>query len=152
MFMRLRPIEWIVLAAIAVSAFLLFFRLGGGVGYFSPDTLEYKSRSHDFLDWPTRDRNELTEYLIRKGYWSPIETKKPRWILMFEFWPGMRDGQSSLHAELSWRGDEWIEWSESHPEQAAQLWPQVLGVLRADPKIGREEAAELMLNARYEDH
>jgi len=150
MTMRLRPIEWIILAAIAVSLFLLFVRLGGGVGYFSPDTLEFKSSSHDLLDWPTPHRNELTEYLIRKGYWSPKETKSPRWILMFEWWPGQRDGYSHLCRELSGRRKEWIAWSETNPEHAAVLWPDILQILRDDPNLGRTRAEELLYATRNE--
>ena len=148
MFRRLRPIEWIVLAAIAVSVFLLFFRLGGGVGYFSPDTLEFKSSSHDLLDQPTRRRNELTEYLIRKGYWTPIETNDPRWIKVFEWWPGQRDGYSDLCRELSGRRKEWILWSEKNPGRAAALWPQILEMLRADPVRGARQAEDLLYSTR----
>jgi hypothetical protein len=150
MFTRLRPIEGIILAGIVVILFPLFYDPGGGVGHFSPDTLEFKSRSHRLLDGPTLRRNELTEYLIRMGHWKPIETDNPRWIKMFEWWPGQRDGYSHLCRELSGRRKEWIAWSETHPERAAVLWPQVLDMLRADPTRGASQAEELLYATREE--
>lgn len=146
--MKLRPMEWLIIAAIAVTIFLFVYS-GGGVGHFSPDTLDYKTRSHDILCWPTYHRTKLTEYLIEKDFWSPHPTSSPRWILMFEWWPGTRDGDLGLHRELTGsKGDEWIEWSEKHPERAAVLWPQVITLLRADPDGGPREAVELLWTAQ----
>ncbi len=63
------------------------------------------------------------------------------------------NGHTYFHSELSWQGDEWIEWSDDHPEFAAVLWPMVLKVLRSDlpPDVARMFGESIVLHAKYSD-
>lgn len=143
-------LEILVVAAILVALFALFAKESATQGHFSPDTLETKSRSlYGGIPGPaTVSRHRLTEYLVAKGYWS-ASSSEPRWLTMYEYRAGWKDGQSYLQSALFWKTDTWIEWSESYPKRASVLWPRVLEILRGDHEDAQSTAAELLLFVRH---
>jgi hypothetical protein len=122
----------------------------GGQGEFSPDTLESRSRAEARLVWwgHTYHRGRLVQYLVDRGYWAPRVVERPRWIEMFHWNRRWRDGESELHKEIGWRASAWIEWTESHPELAAVVWPRVLTTLRADDRGAATTAAVMLTVAK----
>ncbi|GMV84070.1 MAG: hypothetical protein AMXMBFR7_52540 [Planctomycetota bacterium] len=128
----------------------------GGRGFFSPDTLEYRSQSERtvfateiplYRSAYRYDAHELVDYLVAKGYWSPRPASEPRWIFLFHWNRSWKDGASGFHRRFFWRKDLWIEWTEKHPERAAEVWPHVLELLRA----GRDaEVARLLEDIEYD--
>src|SRR5437773_1199890 len=103
----MKRLFWILLILVCGYVAALFL-LGssGGRGYFSPDSLEYRSQSEVLLSgtnlplfWsPYRyHKNELVEFLTNKGYWKPIERISPRWIFLFQWNHMWRDGESTFH-------------------------------------------------------
>ncbi|MBE7464613.1 MAG: hypothetical protein HS116_14140 [Planctomycetes bacterium] len=147
--------------ALSASSALLWTALWissglGGRGFFSPDTLEYRSQSERTVfatEIPLYrsafryDSHELVNYLVEKGYWSPRPASEPRWIFLFHWNRNWKDGESCFHRSFFWRKDFWMEWTEKHPERAAEVWPQVLELLRA----GRDaEVARLLVDIQYE--
>lgn len=52
-----------------------------------------------------------------------------------------RDGYTFFQHEFFRYKVHWIEWTKSHPQEAAQFWPQILKLLRADE---HEKAGELL--------
>lgn len=128
----------------------------GGLHDFSPDTLETSSRSEILLpltDLPiyrsprSSYRYDLVQYLIEYGYWSPVpESGSPirvsRWNTQW------RDGQSDLHRQFAWYADDWIAWTEQHPELADVLWPEVLAMLRSEDDLRLMRVQHLMWAGR----
>jgi hypothetical protein len=116
---------------------------GGGRGaeiYFSPDTLELKSRSelraplfgfHIYRSsFKPLGHYQLVEYLINKGYWKPNQTSEPRWIWIYGWNDQWSLGYGPLSRHLSKFREFWMDWTEKHPEFAAILWPRVLEQIR----------------------
>src|SRR5262245_61120497 len=149
----------IVTCACPLIFFLVAYLLSPatGKGFFSPDSLEYRTQSdlHFFgTDVPWfRSRykyhnQRLVDFLKSKGYWKPSEAKSTRhWILLFHSSSMWRDGESSLHRRLFWKSDFWIEWSNNHPDQAAQLWPKVIELLRSGDEL---RATEFLVDTEFE--
>jgi hypothetical protein len=142
----IRRLEILVIAATGLALFLLLSGQSSSKGYFSPDTLE--SQSQDFY-WGIPgvakvNRHRLTEYLVKKGYWTRNSTTNPRWLMTGHYSAQWRDGHSALTSALFWHTDEWIEWSESHPKRAAILWPRVLEILRSDRAESQSIVRELL--------
>lgn len=125
----------------------------GGRTFFSAYTLECESQTEFLLPMTQipifrsirgSHRYPLTDYLIRKGYWSPVE--KPEAAFLANHWNMQwRDGQTDIHRQFAWRADRWIEWSEKHPDLAACVWPQVLQLLREDPEHGQRNVSRLLI-------
>ena len=148
--------RWLlVTAAVAVAGY--YFSTEGGIGEFLPDTLEFRYRSERLLPIAqipvyqsgyNKDQYGIVEYLIQKGYWQAREVEVPQWILMYHSNRQWKDGHSRLHAELSWRGKEWMQWSEEHPELASVVWPIVLGLIRSDQQ---SEATALLWHAKHSE-
>ena len=112
----------------------------GGRTFFSPDTLETKSQSETLLFLTSvpiyrssyqYHRYELVDFLIAEGYWTPSAAPSPRWLGTNRSNAQWRDGQSPIHREFAWFADDWIAWTQAHPELAAVLWPLVLEELRS---------------------
>lgn len=147
---------------IAVIAFLLCApRSSGGRQFFSPDSLEVRSQTEDLLrgtEIPiyrsrySYGRSELTAFLIENGYWQASRSVKPRWILMNHWNSQWSDGHSPLLRELSWRATEWAEWSKTHPDLAAVVWPLILETIRSDDERRRANAVALLEHARRSDN
>lgn len=136
-----------------------FFLLGssGGRGFFSPDTLEYRSQS-EVLCLGTEiplirgsfeyHEHELVKFLVNKGYWQPKEVDQPRWIALFHWNHMWRDGESSFHRQFFWKKTQWVDWTNKNPEEAAQFWPRILELLRAGDEV---QAVEMLYEVRYRD-
>ena len=144
--MNWRWIEAVVVLAILGIITWFFWPSFGAIHLFSPDTLESGYRSTVTLwDGPPVYRSELKpreskliQFLIERGYWRPTHPPSPRWIVT----------DYSVRHEFYRNADEWVQWSEQHPEHAAALWPHVLDVLRNDPKRGQSDVSELMWEAK----
>ena len=126
-----------IMAAIAVWGWTTVAH--GGRTYFSPDTFQVRFQSEVLLPlsyapaWRSsftyrHDTYPLVEYLVSHGFWAPVATPEPRWILLNHWNVQWRDGHSTLYKYL--KSQEWIEWTESHPDVAKVLWPNVLSLLR----------------------
>jgi hypothetical protein len=138
-----KSITALLLAVVAV-AYVAGFAFGrGGRGFFSPDSLDNRTQSEILLpltELPLyRSRYEyhrypLTNYLVGKGYWSARAAESPRWVSTFHWNEQWHDGTAPFHKELGWRVQDWITWSEAHPDIAADFWPRVLRIMRdGDP-------------------
>jgi hypothetical protein len=144
--MNWRWIEAVVVLTILGCIAWLFWPSFGAIHYFSPDTLESGYRptvafaglqpDYRFSLKPTESK--LIQFLIERKYWRPTHTPSPRWIVT----------DYSVRREFNRNADEWVQWSEQHPEYAAALWPRVLDVLRNDPKRGQSDVSELMWEAK----
>jgi len=132
-----------VLCVAAVgAAYVGAFTAGrGGRGFFSPDTLQYRTQSEALL--PLTEiplfrspygyhQPPLIQYLVAEGLWVPRAAPRPRWFHAFRWNRQWRGGTNELHKELSWRGQTWVDWSKQHPDVAAEMWPLLLNTLRAD--------------------
>lgn len=157
--MKSHVIITILLASCLVGGVSLFSILygKGGRGFFSPDTFQIKTQSEILLP-PTeiplyrssfdyhREPFKLVAYLVAEGYWQPVQTDEPRWILMFHWNNQWHDGQTQLYHYMSKHPNEWIEWTEANRSLAAVLWPMVLSILRRE--ISGEYTEEVMNLAR----
>lgn len=151
----MKPV-FIQVVVVLPCVILFSFLNDGGLAYFSPDTFEIRSQSEitlPILNTPVyrssysyRDNSfELVEYLVAKGYWSPRETDEPRWILLFHWNDAWRDGDTQWYRDVN-RSNEWIEWTEKHPDIARVLWPAVLSFLRSDE--GSRYVTHVMFQAK----
>jgi hypothetical protein len=144
-----------LIGAVIVLPALLFGR--GGVGYWSPDSLEgYTQREYVtpifhipiYRSLRSLRRYELVDFLVAKGYWSPRKAAgTPRLLLMFRWNDLWKDGYSGIHREFTRSGPFWQEWTTSHPSAAAELWPRVLESLRTWPH-GNYYAVQLLFLSR----
>lgn len=151
----------VVAAIVVVAASIVLPTQNGGEGFFSPDSLDFRSGSTSTLlgvptSWPRHNvyRHEFTQFLIEEGYWSPRTTTNPRWILLFRWSGQQRDGQTALQSHLFWQSEKWIEWTKQNPDRAFVLWPRVLDLLRTDAERSSLEVVELLYaakNARTQD-
>jgi hypothetical protein len=152
--MRPRTILLLVVTAFALVAevVLLFVAMErvGGRGFFSPDTLQMRTQAETRSCWSefAYHRPKLVEFLIAEGYWSPVEAAEPRWIETFHWNRQWRGGTGQLQKELSWRGENWIQWTNNNRQLAAMLWPRVLRGLRSTNAEDQEDATLMMLVAR----
>jgi hypothetical protein len=157
--MRFHLREFLVVVAIAPCILYLFVSPSrGGRGFFSPSTLETKTQS-EYLIWGApiyRSRfefrhDDITAYLIAKGYWSPQTTGSDRWIPTFHWNEQWRDGESSLERELFWRDEFWINWSNENPKVAVEFWPRVLELLRDERLECEYQAVNLLHEAAFDE-
>jgi hypothetical protein len=154
-----RAIWFAVLALIAIA---LMYGVAWAIGRctrgeFSADTLQCRYREVWLL--PLTDiplyrssceysQNEMTLYLVDRGYWSPRDVPEPHWIDIYRY-----DGlwRSMLQHNVFRDPERWIEWTERNPRVAAVIWPHVLTVLR-DEKYGDEAYAVSLLLFAYTVH
>jgi len=159
--MKTRVVIAILLSCIAaagVAAGYLYcsLRARGARTFFSPDTFQVRAQSEVLLPrtyiplyrspfeyWD--ETYDLAAYLVTEGYWLPIETDEPRWVLMKHWNNQWHDGDTTLHRYMR-NSHEWIKWTEANPELARVLWPNVLSTLRGTR--GGHAAAYVMLHAR----
>lgn len=155
--MHRRWVGFVVSAAILVIVIYFLLPSSGAIHYFSPDTLHTRYQAEKLLPGTGIPiyrsgfhpaPSPLVDYLVRKGYWKPATTASPRWILTSHSNEEWKDGQSHLHREFYWHDEQWIEWSEQNPTKAAELWPQVLNILRNDLERGDSKVVELMWQAK----
>jgi hypothetical protein len=138
-------------------AALLLLGSSGGRGFFSPDTLKYRSQAEvlcrgtklPLFRWPFEyHEHELVKFLVDKGYWQPKEVGSPRWIFLFQWNHMWRDGESSFHRQFFWKKAHWIEWTNKNPEEAARFWPSILELLRGG---NEDKVVEMLYVAQYGD-
>jgi hypothetical protein len=132
----------------------------GARGWFSPDTLEFRSQTEFVLfshklplyrgRYETR-RLPLAEYVVAKGHWSPSASPTPRWTPMYHWNRQWHDGHTRLCKELTWYDDQWIAWTDEHPDAAKAFWPMVLSLLREQDPRFHDEAAYLLMLGRTAD-
>lgn len=106
----------------------------GGRTYFSPHTLETWSQWELCVPLTSvpiyrssleSHRYKLVEYLIEQGFWAPVPSEESPPLVSHSGY-AWQDGQALIHQGLAWRGEDWIEWTESHPDMAAVLWTLTL--------------------------
>lgn len=132
----------LIVGAIAVSLAALSWFLGlSGTVYgveFSPD--RFSHRSFRYYQWcgiqitPKQSRewrSEVDDYIHEHGFVANVDRPDPRWHLVKGFAPGVRGwhGNAKLMCQSvgCWGGnDEWVTWSEDHPDLAKIIWPQVV--------------------------
>lgn len=142
---------WGLLIVVAGSVMaIILVRCSGGRGFFSPDTLEYRSQTEILcpgIEVPLfrgsfrYHDHELVRFLIDKGYWRARKVDSPRWLSLFHCNRMWRDGESTFHRQFFWRKSDWIDWTNKNPNEAALFWPRVLELLRLDDE---ERAVELL--------
>ncbi|MBM4072802.1 MAG: hypothetical protein FJ271_28325 [Planctomycetes bacterium] len=144
----------LILACGYVAA-LLLLGSSGGRGFFSPDTLEYRSQSEilcrgtelPLFRGPSKyHEHELVKFLVDKGYWQAREVNSAQWIFLFQWNHMWRDGESSFHRQFFWKKAHWIEWTDKNPEEASRFWPRILEMLRGD---NEEKAVEMLYEKQY---
>jgi hypothetical protein len=130
---------------IALIGTLIFGHITGEE--FAPDTLE--RRSYTYYELPifriqvssvTREtsRGPLEQALVDKKYIS-ISNPPKRWDLIRSFRHGTlwRQGDARilcqyLDAQDSAQANPWLGWTDSHPDLATILWPEVAKLARED--------------------
>ncbi len=136
-------------------AALLLLGSSGRRGFFSPDTLEYRSQSEVLCRGTSvplfrgpfeYHEHELVKFLVDKGYWQPKKIDSHRWIFLFQWNDMWRDGESSFHRQFFWKKAHWIEWTNKNPEGAARFWLRILELLRGD---NEEKAVEMLYEVQY---
>jgi hypothetical protein len=156
-----KAMKWRVLECVLVIAIVLFAAqvfhpaVSGSQHCFSPDSLQSKYRSNEWLlgllpiydPRFTEKSSPLADHLVTKGYWAPSGAAEPRWIVTGHFSPQWKDGQSWLHRVLYWDDEQWIAWTEANPQLARLVWPQVLASLRRQNT--ESEAIELLFLAKH---
>lgn len=153
---QIKPLRFSVGVVVVFLVVIFLASTEGGRGFFSPDTLETKWQRERVL-WFTHlpvyrstfsyHRYELVEYLISKGYWTPLDVDEPRWMSVFHWNRQWKGGTGDIPRFLGWRGQRWIDWSEADPEAAKVMWPRVLDVLRSEDGNAMSRFAELMWEA-----
>ena len=151
----IRRLEILVLTAIVVVLLLLFAGRTGSRSYFSPETLETKYHSlygYVGVSLPGTAhtyRHELTEYLISKGHWKASGTNEPQWLSTYTWDTGSRGGYSLIGRHLFRKDNDWIAWSERHPQRAAVFWPHVLVMLREEGERGQSTVAQMLYDVQH---
>ncbi len=160
------------IAGLFIGAILLFFTVwifGHVRGEeFSPDTFEVRSFSYyripltEIQVKAVRHHtfgSALRDHLIRKNLLPKSANDTPRWDLVYrqnlwsreailgdaqflvDFLPDFRDGWD----------DEWLTWTQDHPDLAAILWPAVAELARTNLYIFVPDLLELAEVAEQPD-
>jgi hypothetical protein len=126
----------------------------GGLGYFSPDTLEYRTQSEwtvAFGEVPVYRsrlavrRNALLEMLQAEGYVVPIATAEPHWLCVMHWNDAWRYVNSStVHKILMSRQEEMIAWTREYPACARVYWPEAFRLMRSDRVSDHELAGAIL--------
>src|SRR5690242_667998 len=113
----------------------------GGLGHFSPHTLEYTTQSEfAVLGLPVyrSDRrpgsNELVDFLVEEGFVLPVQSQKQRWELVFHWNDAWRGGHGYLYHLLGRDRKELIKWSKADPQRARLYWSELFRLLRSERK------------------
>ncbi len=145
-----RRLRYVLLIACIIFVGILLTGTRGGLGYFSPYTLEYVSQSEFTLFWGScpiyrsaakKHPNEVLEFIQREGFVSPQTPQAQRWEVAFHWNETWRDGYGSLYYVLGRQRNEVIEWSTADRERAEIYWSEGFTYLRSeqetDMMIGR---------------
>ena len=158
---RIRLIRRCLLGLAAITSLYVvsWAFAAGGIHYFSPHTLQTYAHQEILLPFTEIPiyrsaaqtyHYDLTQYLMDESYWAPDNVESPPFVTS-RWNQQWRDGQSDLHRQFSWKAEQWIEWTESHREIAAKLWPLILQLLRADSRSGKSYASNLMFLAQMSE-
>ena len=117
----------------------------GGLGYFSPQTLEYCTQGERsifgipiYRSLCEQHDNGLIRLLIDDGYVKPDHESTAHWETVFHWNDSWRDGEGWLYHMLIRNRDAMIDWTLAHPESAKIFWPELFRHLRStDPSGGR---------------
>lgn len=148
------------LLALAILVLLLVIVTGtqGGLGYFSPDTLEFQHQ------WELAILNgcvpiyrsaritspvAVIDLAIREGYIEPLPTSGPRWVCTSHWNNAWYDGQSFFHQTVLWRGEAIAGWTLANPKAAKLVWPEAIRLMRVDDPYGVNRGAFLLDRAQY---
>ena len=141
----LRRIVIFVVAALVLWIFLYATANRSGLGYFSPQTLEYCTQTEStipMLGIPVyRSRcyyhkNEIIEFLIENGYVKPDRESTAHWKTVFHCSDRWKDGYGPLYYMLFRHREAMIDWTLSHPEPAKVYWHELFWLLRSpDPDV-----------------
>ncbi len=112
---------------------------------FSPDLFTHRTvRELYLLGYPILVlgerpwRTDLDEYLHAEGFVPGPDTAEPRWCMIKGFRPGVRgwSGRAKSFCRearcFGGESEEWVTWSEQHPELSARLWPKVVALVRRE--------------------
>lgn len=107
---------------------------------FSPDTFSFRATQHFELyglqitprrtsEWGT----PLIEHLRTSGYLDEQAPGNARWHFVHGMKPGVKGWMGNAKdAYRSFKQEQWIEWSNGHPEHARYLWPKIIAHTRAE--------------------
>jgi len=113
----------------------------GGLGYFSPYTLQYRTQSertffatgipfyrssYGYEDHP------LISTLVREGFLSPQSDSADRWICVSHWNQSWKDGHGRLYSVLNRDIEEVLGWTRRNPKCAKILWSEGFRYLRSD--------------------
>ncbi len=111
---------------------------------FSPDLVSHRSFHYYELFgvqvWPTRTRewrSALEEFLHAEGL-VPPSSGEPRWHRVTSRrangtdWNGPALAACSELGCLDAESERWVQWSTTHPELAAKVWPRVIALAREE--------------------
>ncbi len=134
----------------------------GGLGEFSPDTLEFRTRSELTIigtdiplyrsDWEYREI-PLSRFLIDHNLVQPVRSGNPRWESVFHWNEGWRDGFGPMRNVLKPAGQR-LAWMESHTDYARVYYTELFRLLRSNDYRERVIAgpfAHLVLTAEDVD-
>ena len=138
------------------SGVLLLSSQRGGLGYFSPYTLEYEVQSEYtiggtggvplFRSFRKPIYNEFIEMLKDDGFVAP-QSANHRWETVFHWNDSWRDGYSSLY--YIFHRERAMTWSRNNPECATIFWHRVFQLLRSENE--REILIGRALLSRYRE-
>ena len=131
------------IAVVIIVAAVLLTSTRGGLGDFSPHTLEYRTQSERTIfatDIPIYRsgyepvENALLTMLIEDGFVSPQPAETDRWEPLFHWNDSWRDGYGPLYDIFHRHRDQIIEWSHNNQECAEVYWSEGFRLLRSNNK------------------
>lgn len=134
----------VIVAVMVVFGLLLMTGGTGGLGHFSPYTLEYTTQSEwtlfrgavpIFRSFSQSVDNELVTILLEEGFVTPMETGEGRWELIFHWNDAWRGGDGGLYDVFVRHRREIIEWSKADRERARIYWREGFKYLRSQRKV-----------------
>jgi hypothetical protein len=107
--------------------------------WFSPDNFTFRTTQHTEAFgiplthgttaesiWP------LIDYLRAEGYIDDVAGPASNWDFVHGHMPSVKGWMGDAkNAYRAFRSEELIDWSKSHPEQAAHVWPIIVAHTRA---------------------
>lgn len=89
----------------------------------------------------TRIENKLLDILTDYQSQDVAFTSENKTITIARFNSAWRDGQSSLYYPFVRERDEWVSWTEQHPELSDYVWPRFLQLIN----LGDQSRAWMLL-------
>jgi len=144
--MRLRFVWWGIGVVVLVGVGFLVVPISGPVRglEWSPDLWRHRSFRYYQLAGirvsPVRTsewESVLEEYLHSEGYIPAPEGQAARWVFVHGFAPSKRGWHGPAKYTCMVFGcwgdpnEYWIRWSETHPDLARVLWPEIARLVRS---------------------